>query len=447
MAAKAAIHAFLASTSPPPTPPGQKFFAELFFKKATAYFRKIIMTLSRRTTLLGLSALTFAGRAKLALANAPTQKRFVVVLLRGALDGMSAVIPYGDANLATLRPALIPPAPGQPGGMHDLGGFYGLNPALTGLYAMYQSGELLPVHAVAGPYRTRSHFEAQDLFQLGTEVTSISSGWLNRVLTELPARNGHTLTGLAAGIGTPLLLQGPSPIDSYAPPNFAIPPPDLMARIVALNAHDPVLGPSIAEGLRADAFYSTTFQQDVMSDDATSRPGDVPKRGGGFPVMALKVGELLAAADGPRIAAFQLEGWDTHGNQINGLKTPLAGLDLGLSNMKTALGPAWKDTVVLVITEFGRTAAMNGTKGTDHGTATAAFVLGGAVNGGRVAAIWPGLSPSQLFENRDLAPTQDVRGVAKGALAQHFGLGDAALARVFPSSADATPMSGIIRAT
>jgi len=403
------------------------------------------MHFTRRTTLLGLSALTFAGRGKLAFADAPTQKRFVVVLLRGALDGMSSVVPYGDANLATLRPALIPSAPGQPGGMHDLGGFYGLNPSLTGMYAMYQAGELLPVHAVAGPYRTRSHFEAQDLLQLGTDETGITSGWLNRVLAELPVRHGRTTNALAAGIGTPLLLQGPQRIDSYAPPSFAIPPPDLMSRIVALNAHDSLLGPAIAEGLRADAFDTTTFSQDVMSDDAATQPGDAPKRGGGFPVMATKVGQLLAAANGPRIAAFQLEGWDTHGNQVNGLRTPLGSLDLGMTNMKTALGPAWGDTLVLVITEFGRTAAMNGTKGTDHGTATAAFVLGGAVNGGRVAATWPGLSASQLFENRDLAPTQDIRGVAKGALAQHLGLSNDALARVFPGSSDAAPMGGMIR--
>jgi uncharacterized protein (DUF1501 family) len=331
--------------------------------------------------------------------------------------------------------------------MYDLGGFFGLNPSLTNLYAMYQGAEMLPVHAVAGPYRTRSHFEAQDLLQLGVEEEDgITSGWLNRVLAELPLREGGTaLTGLAAGIGTPLLLQGPQRVDSYSPPNFAIPSPDLYARIEALNAQDPLTGPAIAEGLSADALDKTTFAADTMSDDAPTQPGDAPKRGGGFPVMATKVGELLAAENGPRIAAFQLEGWDTHGNQVGGLKAPLGGLDQGLANLKTALGPSWNDTVVLVMTEFGRTAAINGTKGTDHGTATAAFILGGNIAGGRVAATWPGLSGGQLFENRDLAPTADIRSVAKGALSQHLGLGNAALARIFPSSTDAAPMSGIIR--
>jgi uncharacterized protein (DUF1501 family) len=399
-----------------------------------------VLPVSRRTTLLGLSALSFA-RFKLALADAPGDQRFVVVLLRGALDGMSAVVPYGDANLAALRPELIPAAPGEAGGMFDLGGFYGLNPALPGVYTMYRAGEALPIHAVAGPYRTRSHFEAQDLLQLGTENTGITSGWLNRVLAELPARNGRSLRGLAAGVGTPLLLQGPARVAGYSPPNFATPSPDLYARIQALNAHDPLIAPAIAEGLSASA-----FDANVMSDDSATAPGDAPRRGGAFPAMAAQVGTLLAAADGPRIAAFQLEGWDTHGNQVVGLKSPLGGLDQGLTNLKTALGPAWRQTCVLVMTEFGRTAAMNGTRGTDHGTATAAFVLGGAVNGGQVRATWPGLAPAQLFEARDLAPTMDIRAVAKGALKSHLNLNDAALARIFPGSADAAPLANLIRA-
>lgn len=409
------------------------------------------MILSRRATLLGLAAATTLGRVKFALADAPGDQRFVVIMLRGALDGMSAVVPYGDPGLAALRPGLIPPAPGQPGGMYDLGGFFGLNPAMPASYAMFRAGELLPVHAVAGPYRTRSHFEAQDLMQLGTvQNTGITSGWLNRVLSELPrAKNGPApaqggLAGLAAGLGTPLLLQGPQRVGSYAPENFATPSPDLYARIAALNAADRITGPAIAEGLRADAFDTTTFNS-VMSDDARHMAGDAPGGGGGFPALAQKVGELMAADHGPRIAAFQLEGWDTHGNQVAGLARPLGGLDLGLQTLKTALGPAWQQSVVLVMTEFGRTAAMNGTKGTDHGTATVAFVLGGRVAGGKIRATWPGLGLGKLFETRDLAPTMDIRSVAKGALAAHLGLGQAALARVFPGSGQAAPMAGILR--
>jgi uncharacterized protein (DUF1501 family) len=399
------------------------------------------VSLTRRTTLLGLSALGVLPRIKVACAHAPTDQRFVVVLLRGALDGMSAVVPYGDANLARLRPALIPPAVGASGGMFDLGGFYGLHPSLAGVYAMYQAGEVVPIHAVAGPYRTRSHFEAQDLLQLGTaDETSIASGWLNRVLAEVPAQTGPELAGLGVGIGTPLMLQGPVRVGSYAPDQFAIPPPDLYARIAALNAADPVTGPAIANGLREQAFDAS-----IMSDDTVRMPGDLPRSAGGLPALARQVGQLLAAPQGPRIAAFQLEGWDTHGSQVSGLKTPLSGLDAGLVALKAALGPVWSKTMVVVMTEFGRTAAMNGTKGTDHGTATAAFVLGGTVAGGKVRGTWPGLGPSQLFEHRDLAPTMDIRSVAKGALAAHLGLSRAALARVFPASTDVAPLDGLVR--
>jgi uncharacterized protein (DUF1501 family) len=420
------------------------------------------MVLSRRATLLGLAGAATLGRVRFALADAVTQKRFIVVLQRGAMDGMAALVPYGDANLNSLRPDLVPPAPGQPGGMFDLGGFYGLTPNFPNLAAMYQGGELLPIHAVAGPYRTRSHFEAQDLLQLGTDETGITSGWLNRALAELPRRNGSSLMGLAAGIGTPLLLQGGIPIDSFAPVHLATPSPDLAARIAALNANDPLLSQAITDGMQSQKFdnsvMSTAAPTDetsstsspgpnIMSDDRARVAGDAPKTRGGFPALATQIGQLLAADEGPRIAVFQLEGWDTHGNQVNGLKAPMTGLDQGLFNLKAALGPAWAQTCIIVMTEFGRTAAMNGTKGTDHGTAAAAFALGGTVVGGRVVSTWPGLGTGQLFENRDLAPTLDIRAVAKGALAAHLGLNDAALARVFPGSQDATPLNGMIRAT
>ncbi len=402
-----------------------------------------MFNLSRRITLLGLAGFAASARLKFAFADAPTDRRFVVILLRGALDGMSAVVPYGDPNLVGLRAPLVPPAPGQPGGMFDLGGFYGLNPALPNMYAMYQAGQLLPLHAVAQPYRTRSHFEAQDLLQIGTDETAITSGWLNRVVAELPVRQTATPTALSVGIGTPLLLQGAMPVGAYATEHFATPPPDLYARIAALNAGDPLTGPAVATGL-ADM----SFDASIGSDDAAMAPGDLPAKGGNnFANLAAKAGALLAAANGPRIAAFQLEGWDTHGNQLAGLKPPLSGLDTGLGNLRGALGPAWSQTMVLIVTEFGRTAAINGTRGTDHGTATVAFLLGGSVAGGRVGGTWPGLAAGQLFENRDLAPTTDVRAVAKGALAAQFGLGPAALARVFPGSAAATPLPGLVRAT
>ncbi len=296
------------------------------------------------------------------------------------------------------------------------------------------------MHAIAGPYRTRSHFEAQDLMQTGAVETDaeITSGWLNRALLELPS-GGIAGSGLAVGIGMPLLLRGKAVVGSYAPAGFATPSPDLYHRIAALNAPDPLLGPAIAEGLREQHFDAQTFAMDGESHRALHA-------GYGFPALAAAAGKLLAAPAGPRIAAFQLEGWDTHGNQAFLLRPPLAGLDAGLVALKTALGPAWRESVVLVITEFGRTARMNGTRGTDHGTATVAFLLGGAVAGGRVRATWPGLGAGKLFENRDLAPTADIRSLAKGALAAQFGLSAPALARIFPESTAAEPMTGLLRA-
>jgi len=393
------------------------------------------MHLSRRTALLGLATTLSIGRTTLALASAPTEKRLVVVILRGALDGMAAVVPYGDPGLVALRGEIVPPAPGQPDGLLDLGGFFGLHPALTGLHDLYTANELLPVHAVAGDWRVRSHFEAQDCLESGADHR-MTSGWLNRVVAALPPAETTRTEGeaLAVGVAIPLLLRGSAPVANWAPHGFSQPAPDLYATIAALNQSDPVTGPTIAEGLRARGFSAGVMAGEIE-----------PKEKYAFPALARSAGEMLRAPDGPRIAALELGGWDTHTAQANRLTGPLKQLDTGLIALKMALGPAWTQTAVLVMTEFGRTARVNGTKGTDHGTGTVAFVLGGAVAGGTVKATWPGLGSGQLFENRDLAPTTDLRAVAKGLLSAHLGLDTAALAQVFPASADATPMTGLIR--
>jgi uncharacterized protein (DUF1501 family) len=401
-----------------------------------ASFQSPPMNLTRRTALLGLPTIITFGRTTLALASAPTARRLVVVILRGALDGMAAVVPYGDPDLPVLRGEIIPLAPGQPTGMLDLGGFYGLHPALTNLHAMYQANELLPVHAVAGAYRVRSHFEAQDCLESGTDHR-MTSGWLNRVVAALPApaTTQPEADALAIGVSVPLLLRGPARVANWAPHGFAQPAPDLYATIAALNRNDPITGPAITEGLQARGFSTS-----VMGSDQG------PKDKYAFPALAQSAGQMLRAPDGPRLAALELGGWDTHTAQANRLAAPLTQLDTGLLALKTALGPeAWVKTAVLVMTEFGRTARINGTKGTDHGTGTVAFVLGGAVAGGHVKANWPGLSPGQLFENRDLAPTTDLRAVAKGILSAHLGLDQGALAAVFPGSQDVAPLAGLIR--
>jgi uncharacterized protein (DUF1501 family) len=264
----------------------------------------------------------------------------------------------------------------------------------------------------------------------------MTSGWLNRAVASLSpaetARPGGE--ALAVGASVPLLLRGQAVVANWAPHGFSEPSSNLYTAIAALNHSDPVTGPAIAEGLRARGFSAS-----VMS------PGEQPNDKYAFSALARAAGELLGAANGPRIAALEIGGWDTHAEQANRLTGPLRQLDSGLVALKTALGPAWAQTAVLVMTEFGRTARINGTKGTDHGTGTVALVLGGAVAGGQVKATWPGLRPGQLFENRDLAPTVDLRAVAKGILVAHLGVDSGALLQIFPGSDCVAAMAGLIR--
>ena len=346
---------------------------------------------------------------------------------------MAAVAPYGDPALAGLRAPLLPPPVGQPEGMLDLGGFYGLHPALPGLHDLYRQGEALALHAVASDDRSRSHFVAQDTLEYGASTRSLTSGWLNRVAGLLPAPSSGE-TALAIGPVTPPLLHGPAPVGHWSPPSTQAPPPDFYAQLAALHAGDGITGKPIAQALQERGFNAATL--------AGMAP---PPTKGAFAALCAAAGKLLAAPVGPRLAAFELEGWDTHARQKQVLANSLKNLDDGLVALKAALGGAWGQTAVLVLTEFGRTAHINGTAGTDHGTASAAFLLGAPVAGGRVRADWPGLGPGRLFENRDLQPTADVRALAKGVLAEHLKLPAPALAQVFPGSDRAGVMRGLMR--
>ena len=284
--------------------------------------------ISRRSALLGLSAAVTMGRASLAVAVAPTERRFLVVLLRGALDGMAAVVPYGDPALAGLRGNLLTTAPGEPNGLLNLGGFYGLHPSLTGMHEMYQANELLPIHAVAGPYRVRSHFEAQDYLESGADHR-LNSGWLNRVVGAMPSHTAEE-EALAVGVSVPLLLRGPVRVANWAPHGASVPQDDLYQRIAALNEGDTVTGPAIQEGLRARGFSAAVL----------SASGQPMKDRFAFPALAQAAGEMLRAPDGPRIAALELGGWDTHVAQQQRLAGALKQLDAGLVALKaaTALG-------------------------------------------------------------------------------------------------------------
>ncbi len=389
--------------------------------------------LSRRQALLGLTAAFTLGGTSMALAAPETDKRLVVVLMRGAMDGLSTVQPYGDPAFAGLRGPLALPAPGQPDGVLDLGGMYGLHPALAQVHRMYADGQALFVHACAGHYRSRSHFEAQDCLESGADQR-LNSGWLNRAVSLMPAA-GRELA-LSVGLSAPLLLRGPAAVEAWAPDHFAQPTSDLYQRLLTISAHDPVVGPAMAEGLKQRGFAASALQGQAAD----------PKHDRSFEMMAGAAGRLLAQPAGPRIAVLEIGGWDTHAGQDKRIATALGQLDDGLASLKAGLGAAWGKTVVLAVTEFGRTAQVNGTGGTDHGTGGVALLAGGAVAGGRVRADWPGLGGGRLFENRDLAPTTDVRSLIKGVLVDHMGMPAGAMGRVLPGSGDVSALSGLVRA-
>lgn len=404
--------------------------------------------LSRRALLGGIGggALLAPLGASLTLAAATTDRRLVIVILRGALDGLAAVPPYTDPEYARIRGVLALP---EKDGILDLDGRFGLHPALAPLHTLYRAGEMTTLHAVATPYRSRSHFDAQDILENGvTGARERKDGWLNRALGLM---DGERL-GLAVGQSVPLILRGDVPVASWAPPEMPAADTDFLTRLAALYANDAVLGPALDQGLRAQA----------MADDALGDPRQGQGRMSGERMYgraprpqplrrtAEAVGRLLAAKDGARVAVIELGGWDTHANQgtLTGqLNNRLRDLGEGLAALKPALGSAWRKTAVAVVTEFGRTVAVNGTNGTDHGTGAAAFLLGGAVIGGRVVARWPGLGAGQLYEGRDLAPTLDLRSVMKALLIDHLGLSADDVERVvFPESRDAPPLRDTLRA-
>lgn len=395
--------------------------------------------IGRRGLLLGLSALAATRNARLAVAAPPVMgqagdRRLVVVIQRGAMDGLAALAPYGDAQYRELRGPLALPEPGQEDGLLDCGGFFGLAPQLQNFHRLFAEGSLLPVHAIAGPYRNRSHFEAQDMLESGAPER-LASGWLNRALEATPpVPQGQPERGLAVGYDLPLLLRGAQPVGMWAPPRPVRPPPELYARMADLLHADPLLGKAVQEGLRGRGFAADALMGE-------------PRAKGGFVSLAASAGKLLAAPNGPRVAALEIGGWDTHANQNYALSRVLKQLDEGIAALRGQLGAAWAQTAILVMTEFGRTARANGSQGTDHGTGGVAFLMGGAVRGGKVLADWPGLADGQLFEKRDLAPTRDLRAITKGLLRDHLGLSDAAVAAAFPNADGVVAENGLIRLT
>jgi uncharacterized protein (DUF1501 family) len=407
-----------------------------------------------------LQSSLFAGAtsvicARLAFAGAATDSRFVFVLLRGALDGLSAVPPIGDPDYAALRGQIALSRSGNDAAL-PLDGTFGLHPALEFLHASYAAKELTVLHAVASPYRERSHFDGQNVLECGGQRPhETQSGWINRALGAMPGRRREG--GVALGTNEPLAMRGPVDVASWSPTRLSALDDETLARITDLYAHDPLVSRRLAEALESDAIaHEAQEAVDAAPAGATMSPSVVERDtqdkrnvNSRYTEAARAAAGFLKRDDGPRVAMFDTTGWDTHANEGGAqgqLALRLRGLDLALQELRNTLGPGWRRTVVMVATEFGRTAAINGTRGTDHGTGAAAFLLGGAIAGGRVISDWPGLSRAALLENRDLRPTMDLRSSMKGVLRDHLGVPTNALGEIFPGSAAVRPLDGLVRA-
>jgi len=385
---------------------------------------------------------------RVAFAQADSrQPRFVLAILRGALDGLASVPPLGDRNYGELRRELALHAPGETGGALPLNGFFGLHPSLEFLHQCYAARELTVLHALASPYRERSHFDGQDVLENGTpRPHALQTGWLNRALAAAPAPAARE-AGVSLGQNVPLVMRGPAAVTSWSPSKLMALDEDTLSRITELYSGDALLATRLADALAANTIAAGDDGEAGMMAPQTA-PAAVRGSARYAEVVRAAAG-FLRRADGPKVAVFDTSGWDTHANEGGAqgqLAARLGELDAGLATLRQELGPAWKDTAVLLLTEFGRTAAVNGTRGTDHGTATAGFLLGGAVAGGRVIADWPGLTARALYQGRDLAPTLDVRSVLKGVLAEHLAVPARALEQqVFPESSAASALRGLIR--
>ena len=397
-----------------------------------------LLTTRRSLLLDGASFAAWAYLPKFARAADGRDPRMVMVILRGALDGLATVAPVGDPDYAALHGAIALTRDG-PHAALPLDSFFALHPSMPEFARMYANRQAAVVHAVSTPYRDRSHFDGQDVLESGFAGPGrVQSGWLNRALQALP-RGERVAGALGVGPTTPLVLRGSAPTVGWAPVALPQADDDTAARLIELYKHrDAALATSLAQGIALD--------RQAQGDDMK------PKPGGGAPAQMRQVArgaaKLMAADDGPRIAALAFDGWDTHANEggaVGRLAGLLTGLVGALAVFVCGLGAHWRDTVIVVATEFGRTARINGTEGTDHGTGTVALLAGGAVKGGRVIADWPSLKAASLYEGRDLAPTTDLRAVIKGVLADHLGLGERALSdAVFPDSATTRPMKGLV---
>jgi uncharacterized protein (DUF1501 family) len=416
-------------------------------------------TSSRRQFLLGSGTLfSWANLPKLARAEG-RDPRFLTIVLRGALDGLATVAPVGDPDWASLRGDDALMLSGKTPAL-KLDEYFALNPAMPKLHGMFAANEALIVHAAATSYRERSHFDGQNVLESGVEKPgTVETGWLNRLLAGLTPEDRvatNAANAFAVGPVTPLVARGPAPILVWSPRRTIAPAgDDTITRLVDLYRHTDVRFAQVLESrtkLAALAAKSGIVEKPAgpIAGPFVSPLAYAAQQRTYFSAVVGAAAQYLAQPDGPRIGALSFNGWDTHydeGIASGTLAELLGALDDALAAIKDNMGAAWRETVVVLITEFGRTARINGSKGTDHGTATVALAVGGALKGGRVIADWPGLKSANLLADRDLKPTTDLRAVLKGLLKHHLRADEHMLARdVFPGSEQIKPMAGLVAA-
>jgi uncharacterized protein (DUF1501 family) len=405
-----------------------------------------------RRTLVAASGVLFAWPflPRLALAEG-RDPRMLVVVLRGALDGLALAAPVGDPGWIALRGDKALTLDGKTPGL-PLDGFFALNPAMPNLHRLYKAGHAILVHAAATPYRDRSHFDGQDVLESGLPKPGVAaSGWLNRAFGAIePAARIDPKSALAVGPVTPLVVRGPAPVLTWTPPHIAPASEDTLLRLIDLYQHaDPALA-RVLQGRLGLMHIATAGGMDALTPPAQpeQRPVGMEAVRAYFAETAGTAAKFMARPDGPRIGALSLNGWDTHVDEgaVEGrLANTLGALDGAIASIEAGMGAAWGETVVALVTEFGRTARINGDNGTDHGQGTVALLIGGALKGGRVIADWPGLKVADLYEARDLKPTTDLRAVLKGMLKDHLRVEDRALtADIFPDSDTVAPMRGLL---
>jgi uncharacterized protein (DUF1501 family) len=376
-----------------------------------------------------------------AAAAAGGPKRLVVIMLRGAVDGLSVVVPYGEDAYYEARRSIAIGRPGTSGGVLPLDGHFGLHPALAGLMPLWAAGALAFVHAAGSPDPTRSHFDAQRYIESGTPGRDATpDGWMNRLLQALPGRRSPT-DAVAVGPILPRILSGAAPAANLAlGPNAARPlpidRPEVGGAFDRLYDADDALGRAYREGRSARAELLAGLAAEARAADNGALPTT------GFPGQAARLARLIARDPSIRLAFVALGGWDSHveqGNATGPLANRLRALGDGIAALAQGLGSAWADSAVVVISEFGRTVRENGDGGTDHGHGNAIWVAGGGIKGGRVYGEWPGLSPERLYQRRDLAVTTDFRTAIGVVVDRHLRLPDSRLAGVFPGAPAATP--------